>query len=285
MQEAIKKADVLIEALPYIKKFHKKVIVIKYGGSILGEEKIRRGILEDIVFLNFMGLRPVLVHGGGPNISERMRSSGKKTEFVDGMRVTDAATLKLVEEELKTLNELIVKEIAELGAKAIGLNGKDHNIIQAEKKKAKIDLGLVGNIIAVDSEPLLAELKKEKIVVVLPMARGKDNKVYNVNADEAASSIARSLEAEKLVLLTNVKGIMRNADDPHSFISTLTTEEARGLARDKIIQQGMIPKVMACIDALDHGVKKTHIIDARTPHGLLLEIFTDQGVGTEIVKQ
>jgi acetylglutamate kinase len=284
MEEAIKKADVLIEALPYIKKFHKKIIVIKYGGSILGEEKIRKGILEDIVFLNFMGLRPVLVHGGGPNISSALRASGKKTEFFEGMRVTDTATLKVVEEELQTLNELILKEVSELGAMAIGLNGKDKNIIQVEKKKAKVDLGLVGHIVGIDNAPLLEELKKDKVVVVLPMGRGKDKKTYNVNADEVAANIARSLEAEKLVLLTDVKGIMRNSDDPHSFISTLTTEEAKGLVKDRIIQQGMIPKVLACIDALDNGVKKTHIIDARTPHGLLLEIFTDQGVGTEIIK-
>jgi len=283
MDEAIRKADVLIEALPYIKKFHKKAIVVKYGGSILGEEKIRRGVLEDIVFLNFMGLRPVLVHGGGPNISDRMRQSGKKTEFVDGMRVTDAATLELVEEELQNLNDLIVKEINELGARAVGLNGKD-GIIQAEKKKAEIDLGLVGNIIGIDNEIILDELKKDKIAVILPMGRGKDKKVYNVNADEAAASIAVGLEAEKLVLLTNVKGIMRNPEDPHSFLSTLSIEEARGLIENSIIQQGMIPKVKACIDALSKGVKKTHVVDARTPHGLLLEIFTDQGIGTEIVK-
>jgi len=284
MEEAIKKADVLVEALPYIKKFHKKIIVIKYGGSILGEEKIRRGVLEDIVFLNFMGLRAVLVHGGGPNISERLRSSGKKTEFVDGMRVTDAGTLKLVEEELQSLNELIVKEIIELGAKAAGLNGKEKNIIQVEKKKAEIDLGFVGHIVGIENQPMLDELKKDKIVVVLPMGKGKDKKVYNVNADEAASSIAASLGAEKLVLLTNVKGIMRNSEDPHSFLSTLTIEEAKGLIESNIVQQGMIPKVKACIDALEKGVKKTHIVDARTPHGLLLEIFTDQGIGTEVIK-
>jgi acetylglutamate kinase len=284
MEEAIKKADVLIEALPYIKKFHKKVIVIKYGGSILGEEKIRKGVLEDIVFLNFMGLRPVLVHGGGPNISERMRSSGKKTEFVDGMRVTDQETLNLVEEELKSLNDLIVSEITELGAKAVGLNGKDNQLIQAEKKKAKIDLGLVGEIVGINSDVVIAELKKDKIAVVLPMGAGNDKKVYNVNADEAAASIAAALDAEKFVLLTNVKGILRNSDDPHSFISTLTTIEANGLIEENVIQQGMIPKVKACISALDKGVKKTHIVDARTPHGLLLEIFTDQGIGTEIIR-
>ena len=284
MEEAIKKADVLIEALPYIRKFHRKIIVIKYGGSILGEEKIRKGVLEDIVFLNLVGIKAVLVHGGGPNISERMRASGKKTEFVDGMRVTDEETLVVVEEELQSLNDLIVKEISELGAKVSGLNGKDKNIIQVEKKKAEIDLGLVGNIVGINTEPIFEDLKDNKVAVVLPMGRGRDKKAYNVNADEAAASIAASLGAEKLVLLTNVKGIMRNPEDPHSFLSTLTIEEAKGLIENNVIQQGMIPKVSACINALDNGVKKTHIIDARTPHGLLLEIFTDQGIGTEIIK-
>ena len=284
MEEAIKKADVLIEALPYIKRFHKKIIVIKYGGSILGEEKIRKGVLEDIVFLNFMGLRPVLVHGGGPNISDRMRTSGKKTEFVDGMRVTDEDTLFMVEEELQKLNNIIVDEITELGASASGLNGKENRLLQTEKKKAKIDLGLVGHIVAVNTEPILELLRVDKVAVVLPMGRGADKKTYNVNADEAAASIAAALKAEKMVLLTNVKGIMRNSEDPNSFISTLTIKDAQALTQDNVIQQGMIPKVSACIDALKNGVKKTHVIDARIPHGLLVEIFTDKGVGTEITK-
>jgi len=284
MEEAIKKADVLIEALPYIKRFHKKVIVIKYGGSILGEEKIRRGVLEDIVFLSFMGLRPVLVHGGGPNISERIRLEGKKTEFVDGIRVTDAKTLVVVEEELQKLNDIIVNEIVELGANAVGLSGQDKKIIQVKKKKAEVDLGLVGHITEINAEPILEELKSDTVVVMLPMGKGQDKKAYNVNADEAASNIAAALKAEKLVLLTNVKGIMRNPDDPNSFLSTLTVDEAKGLIENNIVQQGMIPKVMACVEALEKGVKKTHIIDARTPHGLLLEIFTDMGVGTEIIK-
>lgn len=284
MEEAIKKAEVLIEALPYIKRFHKKIVVIKYGGSILGEDKIRKGILEDIVFLNFMGLRPVLVHGGGPNISDRMRVSGKKTEFIDGMRVTDEETLVVVEEELQKLNDIIVKEISDLGASAIGLNGKNKDLIQAEKKDAPIDLGLVGHIVNISAQVILEELQKDKVPVILPMGIGKDKKAYNVNADEAAAHIAASLKADKMVLLTNVKGIMRNSDDLNSFISTITIEEVRALIGDKVIQQGMIPKVNACISALDKGVKKTHIIDARIPHGLLLEIFTDQGVGTEIIK-
>lgn len=284
MEEAIKKADVLIEALPYIKKFHKKIIVIKYGGSILGEEKIRRAVLEDIVFLSYIGLRPVLVHGGGPHISERIRESGKKTEFVEGMRVTDEETLVVVEEELQSLNAVIVKEITELGAKAAGLNGKKEKLIQVEKKKAKIDLGLVGHIVEINTEPVLEELKKDKVAVILPMGIGKDKKAYNVNADEAAAQISLALKAEKLVLLTNIKGIMRNPDDPQSFLSTLAIEEARDLMESNIIQQGMIPKVKACIEVLDKGVKKAHIIDARIPHGLLLEIFTDKGIGTEIIK-
>lgn len=283
MEEAIKKAEVLIEALPYIKKFHRKIVVIKYGGSILGEEKIRKGVLEDIVFLNFIGLKIVLVHGGGPKISERMRASGKQSDFVEGMRVTDEETLVVVEEELEKLNEIIVGEISELGAHAVGLNGKE-NIIRVEKKKAKIDLGLVGQITQVNGDPITEELKNNRIVVLLPMGKGQDRQGYNVNADEAAASIAAALKAEKLVLLTNVKGIMRNADDPNSFLSTLTVEEAGGLLRDKVIQQGMIPKVIACISALEEGVEKTHIIDARISHGLLLEIFTDQGIGTEIVR-
>lgn len=283
MENAVKKADVLIEALPYIKNFHGKVIVVKYGGSILGDEKIRKGVLEDIVFLNLVGLRPVLVHGGGPHISERMRASGKKTDFVDGMRVTDAYTLKLVEEELEILNKIIAGEIIELGAESIGLNGKNKNLIQVEKKKAKIDLGMVGHIIGIDAESVLVQLKKARVPVILPMGICRDNKSYNVNADEASANIAVSLKAEKLVLLTNVKGIMRNPEDPSSFLSTLTTEEARGLIKNAVIQQGMVPKVKACIEALEGGVKKTHIVDARTPHGLLLEIFTDQGVGTEII--
>ncbi len=284
MEEAIRKADVLIEALPYIKRFHKKVIVIKYGGSILGDEKIRTGVLEDIVFLNFMGLRPVLVHGGGPNISERMRQAGKKTEFVEGMRVTDEETLQLVEEELLELNQLIIKELSLLGAKAVGLNGKDDGLIVAEKKKSKPDLGLVGEIKGINTELLNNELKKDKVAVVMPMGLGKDKKTYNINADEAAAAIASNMQAEKFVLLTNVKGIMRNPEDVHSFISTLTVDEVNGLISNKIIQTGMIPKVMACVEALSGGVKKTHIVDARTPHGLLLEIFTDQGIGTEIIK-
>lgn len=284
MEEAIKKADVLIEALPYIKRFHKKTIVIKYGGSILGEERIRCNVLEDIVFLSFIGMKVILVHGGGPNISERMRTKGKRNEFIEGMRVTDEETLAVVEEELERLNTLIVKEVSNLGGKVEGLNGKDNQLIQVKKKKAKIDLGLVGEIINVNKDFLLERLKKDEILVVCPMSLGVDKKAYNVNADEAASWISSILSAEKFVLLTNVRGIMRDSEDPGSLLSSLTVQESRNLIKDKVIQEGMIPKVEACMRAINNGVKKAHIIDARIPHALLLEIFTDTGVGTEIVK-
>ena len=279
MEEAIKKAEVLIEALPYIKKFHKKVAVIKYGGSILGDKKIRHGVLEDIVFLSYMGLRPVLVHGGGPNISERMKIEGKKTDFVDGMRVTDSNTLKIVEEELRQLNLEIAAELKKLGSTVAGFGGADSGLITAQKKNAEIDLGFVGTVTAVDAEIIEKETLQGRIPVVSPMGRGKDGNLYNINADEAAAHIAVALKAEKSVVLTNVQGIIRN----NSFLSTLTVKEANTLIESKVIQEGMIPKVSACIFSLENGVKKTHIIDARIPHGLLLEIFTDQGIGTEIV--
>ncbi len=284
MEEAIKKAEVLIEALPYIKEFHRKIMVIKYGGSILGDSKIRHGVLEDIVFLSYMGLCPVLVHGGGPNISEKMKSSGIKTKFVEGMRVTDEATLKIVDEELSCLNRIIVNEINGLGAKALGFTSKDGQVIIARKRKEKIDIGLVGEVEAINTEPLLTQTKNYSVCVLSPLGRGRDGKLYNINADDAAAAVACWLNAEKLMALTNVKGIMRSPDDPGSFMSTLTVSQARKLIKEKTVNEGMIPKVKSCIAALEGGVKKTHIIDARIPHALLLEIFTKQGIGTEIVR-
>ncbi|HAJ56835.1 MAG TPA: acetylglutamate kinase [Candidatus Omnitrophica bacterium] len=284
MDEAIKKADVLIEALPYIKEFRKKVFVVKYGGSILCEDSIRRGVLEDMVFLSFMGIKTVLVHGGGPNISEKMRKLGKKSEFVDGMRVTDKDTLLVVEEELNGLNRLIVDEIKEIGGVAAGISGKDHGVIRARKFPSKIDLGFVGEVARIDTDFIEEELSGNSVVVISPMGIDDEGVVYNINADEAACNIAAALGAEKFVLLTNVRGVMRNPEDPESLIGSLHLSEIRTLIEQNVVQSGMIPKVNACIDSIRGGVKKTHIIDARIQHGLLLEIFTDQGIGTEIIK-
>ncbi len=284
MEEAVRKADVLIEALPYIKEFHRKVMVIKYGGSILGDEKIRQGVLEDIVFLSYMGLCPVLVHGGGPNISARMKSEGKKTEFVDGMRVTDEGTLKVVEEELGKLNNTIVTEIRKLGGKVKGFSGKEKSVIFARKKKEEVDLGLVGEVSDIGSEIILKEVRDYSIPVICPMGKGADGKTYNINADDVASTVAIYLKAEKLMVLTNVRGVMRSTQDASSLISTLTVKEAEKMIKDGAVQEGMIPKIKSCVSALSGAVCKTHIVDARIPHALLLEIFTKHGIGTEIIK-
>lgn len=283
MDEAIKKADVLIEALPYIKKFHKKATVIKYGGSILGEERVRKSVLEDVVFLRYTGIRPVLVHGGGPNITERLRQLKISTEFVEGFRVTDRATLKIVEEELNRLNDLIVNEIKSHGVKAVGFK-KETRILLAEKKRSqKKDLGFVGEVKGFDK----AQLEKvlvEAIPIICPMGVSSEGITFNVNADEAASSLASTLGAEKIVFLTNVLGVMRNSADKDSLISSLNVKEAEELIANKVIDEGMVPKVMAAVQAIKSGVKKAHIIDAKIPHAILLEIFTDEGIGTEIVE-
>ena len=283
MDEAIKKAEVLIEALPYIREFRKKVFVIKYGGSILSEDSIRKGVLEDLVFLSFMGIKTVLVHGGGPNISEKLKKLGKKTEFVDGMRVTDSQTLLVVEEELNELNKLLVNDIKKIGGQAVGLSGKDQGIIKSKKLNGPLDLGFVGVVVQVNKELIEKELKASSIVVISPMGVDDERTVYNINADEAASHIAAVFEAEKFVLLTNVRGVMRDPENNESLIGSLRVDDINTLIDQNVIQSGMIPKVNACLDALKGNVKKTHIIDARIPHALLLEIFTDQGVGTEIV--
>ena len=283
MESIIKKAGVLVEAIPYIHAFRGKVFVIKYGGSILDDNKIRKNVLEDIVFLSYVGIRTILIHGGGPQISTRLKEIGVKSEFYDGIRVTDKATLKVVSEELEKLNAQIVSEIKELKGDVTGLKGEE-NIIYVIKKKAARDLGYVGTITTIEKETIEAHLKRGRITVVSPLGLSKEKQVHNINADEVASAIAAAMAAEKFVLLTNVQGVMRNPDDSKSLISTLKVPEVAGLIKDKIIDGGMIPKVEACIAALNGNVRKAHIVDARIQHALLLEIFTDLGIGTQIIK-
>ncbi|MEI8349996.1 MAG: acetylglutamate kinase [Candidatus Omnitrophota bacterium] len=282
VKEAIKKADVLIEALPYIKKFHKKIFVIKYGGSILGEERVRKSVLEDIVFLRYTGIRPILVHGGGPNITGKLKENKITTEFVDGMRVTDAATLKIVEEELDELNDLIVREINSYGALAKGFKREDR-LLTAVKKKSKRDLGFVGEVISFDRKKL-EEALNTSIPIITPMGTSSEGIAFNINADDVAFFLASQLQAEKLVLLTNVLGVMRNQQDERSLISTINVKDAEALIQGKIIGEGMIPKVKAAVESIEKGVGKAHIVDAKIPHAVLLEIFTNQGIGTEIVR-
>lgn len=282
MQNVTQKADVLVEAIPYIHAFRRKVFVIKYGGSILDDPEIRKNIFEDIVFLSYVGIRTIIVHGGGPHISNRIKELGGETIFHEGIRVTDAKTLQVVSEELEKLNKRIVAEIKDLKGDVTGLKGQE-NIIHVTKKKASRDLGFVGTITNVDKEALEKHLHEGYITVVSPMGVSVDQQTHNVNADEVAGAIAVSLEAEKIVLLTNVTGVLRDPKDPESLISTLSKTQVHELIKNGIIQGGMIPKVNSCMEVLTGGVKKAHIIDARLRHALLLEIFTDKGIGTQIL--
>lgn len=287
MEEMIKKADVMIEALPYIQNFYDKTIVIKYGGAVLTDIAIRRNVLEDIVFMSYVGMRPVLVHGGGPYISKRLEELGKETKFVNGFRVTDEETIEIVEQELDKVNREIVREIISLGGSAISLSGKEDHLIEV-KKHAEIngqDVGFVGEITKINGDVIQKMITSDIIPVISPIGIGKDGFTYNVNADQASAEIARSLGALKLALLTNVHGIFRDPSNPDSVISHITVAEIDDLTEKKVITGGMIPKVKACTRALERGVKKVHIINGKIPHGLLLEIFTDKGIGTEIVKR
>ncbi len=284
MDDIIKKAAVLIEAIPYIHAFRKKIFVIKYGGSILDNDGIRKNVLEDVVFLSYVGIRTVVVHGGGPHISSRLKKAGLKSEFHQGIRVTDEATLRIVSEELSKLNRKLVKEITDLKGDVTGLEG-DENLIRVKKREASKDLGFVGSITSIDKNAFDVHLRQGLITVVSPMGITEDGQLYNINADEVASAIAIEMKAEKLVLLTNVVGVLRESDNSESLISTLTVDEIEDLIKMNVIQGGMIPKVNACIEALEGGVKKTHILDARIQHALLLEFFTNQGIGTQILKQ
>ena len=287
MEEMIKKADVLLEALPYIQNFYEKTIVIKYGGAVLTDTVIRRSVLEDIVFMNYVGMRPVLVHGGGPYISKRLEELGKEPQFVKGFRVTDEEGMEIVEQELEKVNRDIVREIISLGGSAISLSRKEDHLIEV-KKHADIDgvdLGFVGEVTKINGDVIQRMLVSDIIPVISPIGIGKDGFTYNVNADQAAAEIARSLGALKLAYLTNVHGILKDPEDPNTAISHITVSEIEGLVEKNVISGGMIPKVKACMRALERGVKKVHIINGKIPHGLLLEIFTDKGIGTEIVKR
>lgn len=290
MKRLIEKANILIEALPYIRNFYGKTFVIKYGGAAQIEDRLKDSFAQDVVLLNFIGIRPVIIHGGGPRISEMMKRMGKEPSFVQGQRITDRETMEIVE---MVLGGLINKEIVALinshGGRAIGLSGKDGGLIRARKKLLKkthatgeevIDIGLVGEVESIDPGILNSLERDGFIPVIAPIGIGKDGSAYNINADYVASAVASSLKAEKLILLTDVPGIK---DKKEAVISSINRKGIKALIEDGTISGGMLPKVQACVNSLDSGVKKTHIIDGRVPHCLLLEIFTKEGIGTEIV--
>jgi acetylglutamate kinase len=294
MKDSINKAKVLIEALPYIRRFYGKTIVIKYGGSAMEEEGLKRSFALDIVLLKYIGLNPVIVHGGGPQIGELLNKIGKKSQFVGGMRVTDEETMDVVEMVLVgKVNKEIVALINQQGGKAVGLSGKDGNLVIAEKLKMTkpsgkdgspevIDIGMVGEVKAVNPGVIEALERENFIPVVAPVGVGENGETYNINADLVAGKVAAALKAEKLILLTDVEGVL---DETRQLIPTLDVTQAKRLMVQEVISSGMIPKVNCCLDALEEGVAKTHIIDGRMEHAILLEIFTDVGIGTQITKQ
>ena len=285
IEASIKKADILIEALPFIRAFRGKVMVIKYGGSAMSQESLLTGILEDLVFLHYVGVRPLLVHGGGPMINERLKARGVKPTFVHGHRVTDAETMTVVEETLHELNGSLVRRLRALGGEAVGAREFGvTGVVRARPREDSAAMGFVGEISQVMSGKLQRYLRQGRIPIIAPIGAGRNQQRYNMNADVVACGVASALRAEKLVLLTNVRGILEKESDPESLIPTLSSGEVQQLIEREVIYGGMIPKVQACAGALKSGVKKTHIIDAKIPHALLLEIFTTQGIGTEIVR-
>ncbi len=282
MEESIRKADILIEAIPYIQVFRGKVVVAKYGGSAIDNPAAMKAILQDLIFLSSVGIRSVLIHGGGPEITRKLAALGRKTAFVDGMRVTDRVTVRVVNQALTEVNHRLVAQIRSLGGHAESLVAS-RRVIVAEPHRRAAELGFVGTVSLVHTGPIRMVFTRHAIPVISPV--GTDGRqLYNINADDVACEVAAHLGAEKLVLLTNVRGILRQPNDATSLISTLSVKEAKMLVERQVIQEGMIPKVTACINALRRKVKKTHIIDAAIPHAMLLEIFTKQGIGTEIVR-
>jgi len=273
-----------MEAMPYLQAFQDKIFVIKTGGNALSDPTLRNQLLQDLAFLSLAGIHPVLVHGGGPEITRALQARGITPKFVEGLRVTDKATLQVVTQTLKRFNQTLVRELREIGWRATGLSGASHHILKAVRHRPRgQDLGFVGKIRAVHTAPIQKLLRQGVIPVVIPMAIGSNNQPYNVNADQTAAALAGALRAEKLVLVTDVHGIYQDRRRSRKFVSTISQSQARALIAGGTIQSGMIPKTRACIQALRAGVHKTHMIDIKIPHGLLLEIFTYQGIGTEIV--
>ena len=290
MQTAIEKATILLEALPYIRKFANKTFVIKFGGNAMIDEKLSHSFALDIILLSYVGIQPVVVHGGGPQIGELMKKLGKQSTFIDGLRVTDQETMDIAEMVLTgSINKDIVSHINKNGGRAVGLSGKDGSLIMARKmlKKDKddpaktIDIGFVGEITSVNPQIIKTLDSSQFIPVIAPVGCGDDGQTYNINADTAAGAIAGALKAEKLILLTDVEGVK---DKSGSLLSTLTEPEVQRLIASGDISGGMIPKVTCCCRALDEGVAKAHIIDGRVEHAVLLEIFTDIGIGSQVVK-
>lgn len=284
MEKVLQKAEVLIEALPYIQRFNRKIIVVKYGGSAMSNEELQRNVIKDVTLLKLVGFKPIIVHGGGKEISRWVGKVGMEPRFVNGLRVTDAETMEIAEMVLNKVNKGLVSMVQELGVKAVGISGKDGGLLGVEKKYAEgQDIGFVGEITNVNPKVLFDLLEKDFLPIVAPIGLDEHYQTYNINADDGACAIAKAVNAEKLAFLTDIEGLYKDINDKTSFISRLSATQAKELVEDGFIGGGMLPKLNSCISAVRNGVKRVHILDGRIPHCLLLEIFTRQGVGTAII--
>ncbi len=284
MRTVLDKAEVLIEALPYIQRFNRKIIVVKYGGSAMIDEELKKQVIQDVTLLKLVGFKPIIVHGGGKEISKWVEKTGMTPEFINGLRKTDEPTMEIAEMVLNKVNKSLVQNVQSLGVNAIGISGKDGGLLKVEKKLSNgQDIGFVGEITEVNPKILMDLLEKDFLPIVCPIGLDKDFVTYNINADDAACAIAKAVNAEKLAFLTDIEGVYKDKDDPDTLISELTVEEARALIGDGFIGGGMLPKLNNCIDAIEQGVSRVHILDGRIAHCLLLEIFTNKGIGTAII--
>lgn len=280
------KAEVLIEALPYIQKFNRKIIVVKYGGSAMVDEELKKKVIEDVVLLKLVGFKPIIVHGGGKEISKWVGKVGMETHFVNGLRVTDVPTMEIAEMVLNRVNKSLVSLVQNLGVEACGISGKDGEILKVTKKLSNgEDIGFVGEVKEVNPKLILDLIENDFLPVICPVGTDENGNSYNINADDAACAIAKAVKAEKLAFLTDIEGVYRDKDDPGTLISELDLEEAHELIKDGYIGGGMLPKLNNCIDAVENGVSRVHIMDGRIPHCLLLEIFTNNGIGTAILSK
>ena len=285
-QKYLDKAEVLIEALPYIQRFNRKIVVVKYGGSAMIDQELKENVIKDVVLLKLVGFKPIIVHGGGKEISRWVGKVGLEPRFIIGLRVTDEATMELAEMVLAKVNKELVTLVQSLGIKAVGISGKDGGLLQVEKKYSDgQDIGYVGEVTQVNPKILYDLLEKDFLPIVFPVGTDEEFKTYNINADDAACAIAEAVHAEKLAFLSDIEGVCRDVNDPSTLISELHVHEAEKLISDGYVGGGMIPKIKNCIDAIENGVNRVHILDGRIPHSLLLEIFTNKGIGTAILRE
>ena len=284
MELVMEKAQVLVEALPYIQHFNRKIIVVKYGGSAMVDEDLKRQVIQDVTLLKLVGFKPIIVHGGGKEISKWVEKAGMEPEFINGLRKTDAATMEIAEMVLNKVNKSLVQMVQELGVNAVGISGKDGGLLKVEKKLSQgQDIGYVGEITEVNPKVLHDLLEKDFLPIVCPIGMDDKFESYNINADDAACAIARAVFAEKLAFLTDIEGVYKDPSDKSTLISELTISEAKNLIGDGYIGGGMLPKLNNCIEAIENGVSRVHILDGRIAHCLLLEIFTNKGIGTAIL--